>query len=163
MRDKELLPTATVRRATGAGRRSGQIAAHRLSLVIQYGVAATTLPTIALLRRWVRAAQERDVAVLLRFTGTREACTLNATFRGKEYATNVLTFVYDDVVPLAGDLVVCAPVLRHEAKSQSKTLATTARTSSYTACSTCKATTTTAIVPHARWKPARARSSPGWE
>ena len=123
MRDKELLPTATVRRATGAGRRSGQIAAHRLSLVVQYGVAATTLPTIAMLRRWVRAAQERDVAVLLRFTGTREACTLNATFRGKEYATNVLTFVYDDVVPLAGDLVVCAPVLRHEAKSQSKTLA----------------------------------------
>ena len=81
------------------------------------------MPTAATLRRWIRAAQERDVAVVVRFAGTREACTLNAIFRGKEYATNVLAFVYDDVVPLAGDLVLCVPVLRREAKMQGKTLA----------------------------------------
>jgi len=97
--------------------------AHRLSLAVQYGVAATTLPPPAALRRWLRAALTRDAAVTVRFVGTREGATLNAIFRGKEYATNVLAFVYDDVSPLAGDLVICAPVLRREAKAQGKTLA----------------------------------------
>jgi len=60
--------------------------------------------------------------VTLRFVGTRESRTLNALFRGKEYATNVLTFVYDDVVPLAGDIVVCVPVLRAEARESEKSV-----------------------------------------
>jgi probable rRNA maturation factor len=75
------------------------------------------------LRRWLRAALERDAAVVVRFVGTREGATLNAVFRGKEHATNVLAFVYDDAVPFAGDLVICAPLLRREARAQGKTLA----------------------------------------
>ena len=94
----------------------------RLSLAVQYAVAATAWPAAAQLRRWVRAAQERDAAVTVRFVGTREGQTLNAVFRGKDYATNVLTFVYDDVSPLAGDIVLCAPVVRREAKAEGKTL-----------------------------------------
>jgi probable rRNA maturation factor len=97
--------------------------AHKLALTVQYGVAATTLPAPAAVRRWLRAAQARDMAVTLRFVGEREGATLNAVFRGKEYATNVLAFVYDDVTPMAGDLVICAPVLRREARTQGKTLA----------------------------------------
>jgi probable rRNA maturation factor len=123
MRGSRQEPARRGRQPDRAGRTPARSGPHRLSLAVQYGVAATTLPSPATLRRWVRAAQERDVAVLLRFVATREASTLNATFRGKEYATNVLTFVYDDVVPLAGDLVLCAPVLRREAKMQGKTLA----------------------------------------
>src|SRR5437899_5513825 len=96
---------------------------HRLTLAVQYGAVATTLPTPAAVRRWLRAALERDTTVTLRFVGTREGATLNAVFRGKEYATNVLAFVYDDVTALEGDLVICAPVLRREAKAQGKTLA----------------------------------------
>ena len=53
---------------------------------------------------------ERDLAVTLRFVGAREGRALNARYRGRDYATNVLTFVYDDVVPLAGDIVLCVPV-----------------------------------------------------
>jgi len=90
---------------------------------VQYDVDAGMLPTAAMLRRWVKAAQELDMEVVVRFAGTREARTLNAVFRGKEYATNVLTFVYDDVLPLAGDIVLCAPVLRREARGRGKTLA----------------------------------------
>jgi probable rRNA maturation factor len=74
------------------------------------------------LRRWVKAAQERDLAVTLRFVGRREGRHLNARFRRRDYATNVLTFVYDDVVPLAGDIVLCVPVLAREARTQGKTL-----------------------------------------
>jgi probable rRNA maturation factor len=103
-------------------RRAGR-AAPRLTLCVHYAVASAALPQLAQLRRFARAAQERDLAVAIRFVGTREGRTLNGLYRGKDYATNVLTFVYDDVVPLTGDLVLCVPVLRREAKDQRKTLA----------------------------------------
>jgi probable rRNA maturation factor len=95
----------------------------RLTLSVQYAVVATTLPRIHVLRRWARAALTRDARVTLRFVGAREARTLNSLFRGKDYATNVLAFVYDDATPFSGDIVLCAPVLRQEARAQGKTLA----------------------------------------
>ncbi len=59
----------------------------------------------------------------MRFVGKREGQTLNAHFRGKEYATNVLAFVYDGSARIEGDIVLCAPVVRDEARAQGKTLA----------------------------------------
>ena len=96
--------------------------APRLDLAVQYAVTPTSLPPAAALRRWSKAAQERVCAVTVRFVGTREGRTLNALYRGKDYAANVLTFVYDDAEPLAGDIVLCVPVLRQEAKAQGKAL-----------------------------------------
>ncbi len=94
----------------------------RLALTVQQATAAATLPPVALLRRWARAAQERDCMVTVRFVGTREGQTLNSLYRGKDYATNVLTFVYDGET-LEGDIVLCTPVLRQEAKAQGKPFA----------------------------------------
>jgi probable rRNA maturation factor len=94
----------------------------RLALAVQYGVASATLPAPAALRRWARAAAERAASVTVRFVGQREGRTLNALFRGKEHATNVLAFVYDDSARVEGDIVLCAPVLRKEARVQGKTL-----------------------------------------
>src|SRR6185436_8881726 len=68
----------------------------RLSLDVQYGIAPSKLPAPATLRRWAKVATERDAAVTLRFVGKREGQTLNALYRGKEYATNVLAFAYDE-------------------------------------------------------------------
>ncbi|HEY3180500.1 MAG TPA: rRNA maturation RNase YbeY [Casimicrobiaceae bacterium] len=93
-----------------------------LSFHVHFHTDAAGLPRRATLRRWVKAAQERDLAVTLRFVGRREGRHLNARFRRRDYATNVLTFVYDDVVPLAGDIVLCVPVLAREARTQGKTL-----------------------------------------
>ena len=98
-------------------------AAPRVALAIQYAVPSGTLPGPSTLRRWVRAAVERDATVTLRFVGRREGQTLNALYRGKEYATNVLSFVYDEAAPVAGDVVLCTPVLREEARAQRKKLA----------------------------------------
>jgi probable rRNA maturation factor len=108
------MPRSRVRRQASA--------APSLSLAVQFAVSSTGLPRPATLRRWCLNALERDASVTLRFVGTRESRTLNALFRGKEYATNVLTFVYDDVVPLAGDIVVCVPVLRAEARESEKSV-----------------------------------------
>ena len=95
----------------------------RVSIAVQYAVASATLPAPVALRRWARAAVDRDAAVTLRFVGKREGRTLNARYSGKDRATNVLAFVYDDASPLSGDVVLCAPVLRQEARAQRKALA----------------------------------------
>ncbi|MGE5172069.1 MAG: rRNA maturation RNase YbeY [Rudaea sp.] len=94
----------------------------RLALTAQFDVDATTLPRRPTLRRWAAAALERDAEVTLRFVGAREARTLNRRYRGLDRPTNVLTFVYDDGVSLAGDIVLCAPVIAREARAQRKTL-----------------------------------------
>ncbi len=70
------------------------------------------------LRRWASAALVQDATVTLRIVGEPEGRRLNREFRGKDYATNVLTFAYPEQHPLAGDIVLCAPVVRQEAHAQ---------------------------------------------
>ena len=48
-----------------------------------------------------------------------EARRLNREYRGRDYATNVLSFPYSDK-PLCGDVVICAPVVAREARAQGK-------------------------------------------
>jgi probable rRNA maturation factor len=94
-----------------------------LTLSVQYASNANELPGRTDVRRWVKAALLDDAAVTVRFVDRVEGRALNAEFRGKDYPTNVLTFVYDDDAPRAGDIVLCAPVVRKEADEQGKTLA----------------------------------------
>jgi probable rRNA maturation factor len=74
----------------------------RLSLAVQYASGAHLMPTRAQLRRWIKAALQCDVNINLRIVDEPEGRALNKKFRGKDYATNVLTFVYDDVHPRHG-------------------------------------------------------------
>ena len=97
--------------------------APTLSLSVQYASNDADLPGRPQIRRWVRAALLSDATVTVRFVDAIEGRAINAEFRGKDYATNVLTFVYDDEHPRAGDVVLCAPVVRREAAAQGKPLA----------------------------------------
>jgi len=116
-------------RSLDEARRGGRMSARggvslpQVSLAVQYAIGRTRLPTPAMLRKWARAAVDRDARVTLRFVGRREGSALNARYRGKAYATNVLAFVYDDSSRVDGDVVLCAPVLREEARAQRKPLA----------------------------------------
>jgi len=94
-----------------------------LSLSVQYASNAPDLPTRVQVRRWAKSALEGAATVTVRFVDAIEGRALNAEFRGKDYATNVLTFVYDDDEPRAGDIVLCAPVVRREADAQGKPVA----------------------------------------
>jgi len=94
-----------------------------LSLSVQYASTAADLPTRSQVRRWVRAALDGDALVTVRFVDADEGRSLNAEYRGRDYATNVLTFVYDEGKTRVGDVVLCAPVIRREAAAQGKTLA----------------------------------------
>ena len=95
---------------------------NKLSLYVQYASTAQNLPTRAQLRRWVKAALRRDASMTLRIVDEEEGRELNRKYRGKDYATNVLTFVYDDTDTLSGDVVICAPVVEREAAAQRKSL-----------------------------------------
>ena len=105
-----------------------------LTLSVQRALAAADkpgAPTRAQILRWARAALARDAEVAVRLVGEDEGRELNRDYRGKDYATNVLTFAYDEgeaipglpadaAPPLAGDLVLCAPVVQREAAAQGK-------------------------------------------
>lgn len=91
-------------------------------MAVQYASAAKNLPTRAQLRCWAKAALQRDVAMTLRIVDEDEGLKLNKSYRGRNYATNVLTFVYDDTDYLYGDAVICAPVVEKEAAEQHKDL-----------------------------------------
>jgi len=60
----------------------------------------------------------RKAEITLRFVGMREGRRLNREFRGKDYATNVLTFTYLEQSPLKADIVLCVPVAKREAAQQ---------------------------------------------
>lgn len=84
---------------------------------LQLACEAVAIPPRRKLRAWAQCALERDARVTLRVVDEREGRQLNRRFRGRDYATNVLTFVYEDRVPLAGDIAVCAPVVAREARA----------------------------------------------
>ena len=92
----------------------------KLSLAVQYASAAQDMPTRAQLRRWIKPALQSDARMTLRIVDEIEGRELNKDYRGKDYATNVLTFVYDDTGVLCGDVVICAPVVAREAATQHK-------------------------------------------
>ena len=99
------------------------MASPRLDLAVQYAVGARGLPSRTQFGRWARAALERNARVTLRIVGNGEARALNRDYRGRNYPTNVLTFVMREKPRLEGDLALCAPVIRREARSRRRSAA----------------------------------------
>lgn len=96
---------------------------------MQYASAAAGLPKPSAFRRWAKAAlgAKYDAEITLRIVNRAEGRRLNAAFRGKPAATNVLTFGYGSDLRatsgiLQGDIVLCAPVIAREARAQGKAL-----------------------------------------
>ena len=98
------------------------VPASPLSLAVQYACTGETLPPRPKIRRWVKAACPHGAEVTVRFVDSEEGRQLNHDFRGKDYATNVLSFPYDSEPITIGDLVVCLPVVEQEARAQNKTV-----------------------------------------
>ena len=94
--------------------------ARAASLAIQRASRAAHIPADATLKRWSRAALRGAADITIRYVAEAEARRLNRAYRGKDYATNVLTFGYAPAPRLAGDVVICAPVVAREARAQGK-------------------------------------------
>jgi probable rRNA maturation factor len=108
--------------AKAASRSKASTVTHSLSLAVQYACNSEALPSRPRIRRWVKATLERPAEVTIRFVDAEEGQGLNRDYRGKDYATNVLSFVYETEPVVLGDLVVCLPVVQREAQEQGKTL-----------------------------------------
>ncbi|MEO7030720.1 MAG: rRNA maturation RNase YbeY [Herbaspirillum sp.] len=104
----------------------------KLSLSVQYPDARLKQQiTRPMLRRWVNHALLAPAELTIRFVASAEGQTLNREYRGKDYATNVLTFAYsadalsadeDPEAPTQADLVLCTDVLLQEAAQQQKSV-----------------------------------------
>jgi probable rRNA maturation factor len=105
----------------------------RLDVAIGYALPRKGLPAAASFRKWAAAAlagRIREADLAIRIVDEDEGRALNRHYRGKDYATNVLSFPADLPeglpegvrLPLLGDLVVCAPVVAREAAEQAKSL-----------------------------------------
>ncbi len=106
----------------------------RLDVSVHYALPRKGIPAAVSFRKWVAAALEnriREADLAIRLVGTKEVRALNRHYRGKDYATNVLSFPAELPeglpagvrLPLLGDLVLCAPVIAKEAREQKKPLA----------------------------------------
>lgn len=108
----------------------------QLDVGVSYGLPRLGLPAAVSFRKWVAAALDgriREADLAVRVVGSKEGRALNRHYRGKDYATNALSFPADIAegvkmpkgvkMPLLGDLVLCAPVIAREAKEQKKPLA----------------------------------------
>ena len=95
---------------------------NKLTMAVQYASEAGDLPTAAQFRKWAKQALRSDAEIALRVVDEDEGRMLNREYRGKDYATNVLTFPLADEPLLMGDIVLCAPVVAREAEAQQKPL-----------------------------------------
>lgn len=94
----------------------------QLEFHLQRATSEADLPSHAQFKRWIKAALRVDTCVTIRVVDAAEGRALNAAYRGKDYATNVLTFPLADQPILMGDIVLCAPVVASEATMQAKSL-----------------------------------------
>lgn len=100
---------------------------HPLALSLQFArFADASAHRLALPRhkvvRWIRHALATAADITVRIVDASEAQDLNRSYRGKDYATNVLTFDYSRAPLVHADLVLCAPVVASEALAQGKSL-----------------------------------------
>ena len=72
--------------------------------------------------RWLRAALGAPAQIAVRIVGADEGRALNRDWRGKDKATNVLTFDYETAPLVVADLVLCAPVVEREARAEGKAI-----------------------------------------
>ena len=81
-----------------------------------------SLPHKKHFKKWASATLRVDTEVTIRIVDEAEGRALNLAYRGRDYATNVLTFALTETPHLIGDIVICAPVVASEALTQNKTL-----------------------------------------
>ncbi len=94
----------------------------KLHITTQYAAQRNNLPSKQQFAKWAKAALNVDTEVTIRIVDEQEGRELNSMYRGKDYATNVLTFPLTEEPHLMGDIIICAPVVESEAQIQQKSL-----------------------------------------
>jgi probable rRNA maturation factor len=108
----------------------------RIQIELQNAAEWSRVPTIEQIEQWLEPALQQELGeCVVRIVDSEEGKALNFDYRGKDYATNILSFPNElpdfDLEPellaeldqnYLGDLVICAEVLEREAQEQNKPL-----------------------------------------
>jgi len=110
---------------------------------VQYASVEADLPNKKTLSHWINVAlssipieqtgdlpgkilRQHQVEMTIRLVDEAEATQLNETWRGGVGPTNVLSFPFECPpgvnMPLLGDIIICVPLVAHEATEQNKSL-----------------------------------------
>lgn len=100
---------------------------------VQYATDVANIPDPEQIQHWLEAAlirRKEHAELVVRIVDKEESAQLNQQYRGKQGATNVLSFPFEapegipelSALSLLGDLVICAPVVEAQAKEQNKDL-----------------------------------------
>lgn len=106
----------------------------QLDICVSYALPRAGIPAANRFRKWVSAVLSgriKNANLAIRLVDEKEGKSLNHHYRGYDHPTNVLSFPAElpaglpegVVLPLLGDLVICAPVVAREAADQGKDLA----------------------------------------
>ena len=107
---------------------SKKASSSKLKIDLQYASPAieaklNKAASSSLIKKWIKNVTPLGGLFTLRFVNAAEGKKLNAAFRHKDYATNVLTFPYElSKTSVVADIIFCLPVLQKEAKEQNKSL-----------------------------------------
>lgn len=93
-----------------------------LKFFLQIASTYTQIPAKAHFKKWAKTALRVDTEATIRIVDEDEGRALNLAYRGKDYATNVLTFPLSETPHLIGDIVICAPIVAKEAAEQHKSI-----------------------------------------
>ena len=107
---------------------SNKASTSKLNIDLQYASPAieaklNKAASSSLIKKWIKNVTPLGGLFTLRFVNAAEGKKLNAAFRHKDYATNVLTFPYElSKTSVVADIIFCLPVLQKEAREQNKSL-----------------------------------------
>ncbi|HHT00338.1 MAG TPA: rRNA maturation RNase YbeY [Thiomicrospira sp.] len=107
-----------------------------LDIDLQWAIEEQAIPSLEQCQKWVSASiqsprSSQPVELTIRIVDIEESQALNSEYRGKDKPTNVLSFEFEqppglvdigEALPYLGDLVICADVVKEEAKQQNKSL-----------------------------------------
>lgn len=98
-------------------------------IIVQNACRTKNLPTKRQLSAWVNqvlAKGRKKIEIVIRFVDLLEITKLNKKYRKKAQPTNILSFQFEPPPgiksDLLGDLVICVPLIKQEAKTQRKTV-----------------------------------------
>ena len=98
-------------------------------IAVQRAVTDKSIPTTTLFKKWAKIALDKKIPLAeltIRIVDKKEMTALNHTYRKKNKPTNVLSFPTDipaelnENIPIIGDIVICAEIIKQEAKEQNK-------------------------------------------
>ncbi|MDA9210809.1 rRNA maturation RNase YbeY [Methylophilaceae bacterium] len=92
---------------------------ENISIFIQDTLHKNKILKLKDCKLWLSSLFKENSSITIRIVSEKESETLNYNYRNQKKPTNILSFVLSED-PLIGDIILCHPVIKNEAKNQNK-------------------------------------------